>query len=69
MYTQPDREDRKRLPLADEELIYPQAWHDTSGSYMPAMLWTLLLIFAILMLLVSGPRDAPAFEKLVDCNA
>ena len=49
--------------LSDE----PTALHSrrrTRASSMATILWTLLLVFGILMLVARGPSDAPPFEQL-----
>jgi len=56
----------KLIALSDapaETLEYPKR-ERRSGASMAGILWTLLLVFGILILLVSGPLRAPPFESL-----
>jgi hypothetical protein len=64
VYTQPDPEEHRSVPLGDQELAYPQHRHDASGRLMPEVLWALLMTVSMLMLLVSGPPKAPPFASL-----
>jgi hypothetical protein len=41
-----------------------QSRSSTTGGGMPVILWSLLLLFGILMLLARGPLNAPALEDL-----
>jgi hypothetical protein len=64
VYTQPGHEERNRLPVASESLIYPQRRHDAEGGDIPSILWSLSLLLGILALLGTGPADAPPFKTL-----
>jgi hypothetical protein len=64
VYTQPERGEHSRVPVAHESLIYPQPRHDLSGGDTPNILWSLSLLLGILALLGMGPADAPPFDTL-----
>jgi hypothetical protein len=70
VYTQSEHEERKRLTIADDSLIYPKARHKTEGGDIPTVLWSLSLLVGILALLGMGPAEAPAFNTLTayTCN-
>jgi hypothetical protein len=65
---QPDeREDQLPAQLIASSgalLANPRSPRRTHGGGMAAILWTLLLVFGILMLIARGPLDAPPFERL-----
>lgn len=53
-----------RDPPRDLEYPHAPTYEQTGNSMMPLILWSLGLLFGILMLLVRTPLHAPSFESL-----